>query len=131
MDAGSAGRVAVETALEANLRAIDIPPRPLIIDRIGSEMLQENPCLRRVGQLISADVGLAAGLIKTASSPSFGLRARVRSVAEALMLLGLEVTSRAVAASACAAPFPTAATTSASGTRRRASPRFPAGWRRK
>ena len=106
MDAGAAGRAAVETALEANLRAIDIPPRPLLIDRIRSEMLQENPCLRRVGQLINADVGLAAGLIKTANSPSFGLRARVPSVADALMLLGLDVTSRAVAAISLRRAFP-------------------------
>jgi len=97
MDTRLVGPERVETALEANLRAIDIPPRPLIIDRIREEMMQDNPCLRRVGQLINADVGLAAGLIRTASSPSFGLRARVRSVADALMLLGLEVTSRAVA----------------------------------
>ena len=106
IDVGSGGRAAVETALEKNLRAIDIPPRPLIIDRIRSEMLQDEPCFRRVGQLINADVGLAAGLIRTASSPSFGLRARVRSVADALMLLGLDVTSRAVAAISLRRAFP-------------------------
>jgi len=106
MNTGSAGRAALETALEDNLRVIDIPPRPLIIDRIRGEMLQENPCLRRVGQLINADVGLAAALIKTASSSSFGLRARVRSVADALMLLGLDVTSRAVAAISLRRAFP-------------------------
>ena len=106
MDGRSAAVAGVATALEANLRAIDIPPRPLILDRIRDEMLQENPCLRRVGQWISADVGLAAGLLKTASSPSFGLRARVRSVADALLLLGLEVTSRAVAAISLRRAFP-------------------------
>ncbi len=106
MDTRLVGPEQVETALEANLRAIDIPPRPLIIDRIREEMMQDNPCLRRVGQLINADVGLAAGLIRTASSPSFGLRARVRSVADALMLLGLEVTSRAVAAISLRRAFP-------------------------
>ncbi|MCM8613665.1 HDOD domain-containing protein [Accumulibacter sp.] len=106
MDKRAAGQETVTTALEDNLRAIDIPPRPLIIDRIRDEMMQGDPCLRRVGQLISADVGLAAGLIKTAGSPSFGLRTRVRSVADALMLLGLDVTSRAVAAISLRRAFP-------------------------
>ena len=78
MDGRSAAVAGVATALEANLRAIDIPPRPLILDRIRDEMMQDDPCLRRVGELINADVGLAAGLIKTAGSPSFGLRTRVR-----------------------------------------------------
>jgi HD-like signal output (HDOD) protein len=102
----SPGPAGVEAALEENLRAIDIPPRPMILDRIRDEMMQDDPCLRRVGQLINADVGLAAGLIKTAGSPSFGLRTRVRSVADALMLLGLDVTSRAVAAINLRRAFP-------------------------
>ncbi|MCE9571223.1 MAG: HDOD domain-containing protein, partial [Rhodocyclales bacterium] len=44
-----------------------------------------------------ADVSLAAGLIKTANSPFFGTRGRVRSVNEALVMLGLDVASRAIA----------------------------------
>lgn len=91
-------RPAVDRVLEQSLRDLDIPPRPLIIDRIKAEMGSASPNLRYVGQLISVDVSLAAGLIKTANSPYFGFRNRARSVHEALLMLGLDVTSRAVAA---------------------------------
>lgn len=73
----SSGRLAAPSSLarvlDQAIRAIDIPPRPQIIDRIRAEMVKEVPCLRRVGQLINADVGLAASLLKTANSPYFGL----------------------------------------------------------
>lgn len=96
----------VNDLLERTLKANDIPPRPLIIDRIRGAMSQAIPNLRVVGQLISADVGLAAGLIKTANSPYFGFRGRVSSVREALLILGLEVSSRAVAAICLRRAFP-------------------------
>lgn len=105
----SASPSSLARVLDQAIRAIDIPPRPQIIDRIRAEMVKEAPCFRRVGQLINADVGLAASLIKTANSPSFGLRMRVRSVAEALMLLGLDVTARAVAAISLRRAFPNSA----------------------
>jgi len=103
------GRPSLTKALDDAIRAIDIPPRPQIIDRIRSEVLSDNPCFRRIGQLIKADVGLAAGLIRTANSPYFGLRTRVRSVPEALVLLGLELSARAVAAISLRRAFPDSA----------------------
>lgn len=103
------GRPSLANALDDAIRAIDIPPRPQIIDRIRVEVLSENPCFHRIGQLIKADVGLAAGLLKTANSPYFGLRTRVRSVSEALVLLGLELTARAVAAISLRRAFPNSA----------------------
>jgi HD-like signal output (HDOD) protein len=96
----------VETVLERTIKDNDIPPRPLIIDRIRAAMSHDDPNFRRVGQLISADVSLAAGLIKTANSPYFGFQSRARSVQEALMMLGLDVTSRAVAAISLRKAFP-------------------------
>jgi HD-like signal output (HDOD) protein len=59
--------------------------------------------------LIGADVSLAAGLIKTANSAYFGLRSRARSVDHALMLLGLDVTSRAIAGISLRKAFPPSA----------------------
>ena len=65
-----------------------------------------SPNLKRVGQLIGVDVSLAAGLIKTANSPCYGLRNRAHSVHDALLMLGLDVTSRAVAAISLRQGFP-------------------------
>lgn len=86
-----------EQALEDALRDIGIPPRPLILDRIGAEMQKAEPDFRQLATLISADVALAAGLLKTTNSPYFGFQTRARTVMQALMMLGLEVAGRAVA----------------------------------
>jgi HD-like signal output (HDOD) protein len=90
-------RSAVDTLLEKAVRDIGIPPRPAILDSINDEMLKDEPDMLHLSRLISSDVALAAGLIATANSPYFGFRRRVRSVRETLMMLGLDVASRAVA----------------------------------
>ena len=99
----------VAGALEQNIKAIDIPPRPMIIDRIRSAMNEDVPNFKFVGQLVSADVGLAAGLIKTANSPYFGYQTRARSVDEALMMLGLDISCRAIATICLHQAFPNGA----------------------
>ena len=96
-------------ALEQNIQDIDIPPRPIIIDRIRSAMNEDMPNFKYVGQLVSADVSLAAGLIKTANSPYFGYQSRARSFNEALLMLGLDVTCRAIATISLRQAFPNSA----------------------
>lgn len=88
---------AIDGVLGDAIRDIGIPPRPTILDSIGAEMLKETPDFHRLAALISSDVSLAAGLMKTANSPYFGFRFRARTVSQALMMLGLDVSSRAVA----------------------------------
>lgn len=90
-------RPAVDKTLEESVRDIGIPPRPVILDRIAAEMRKEEPDLRHLASLLSADVSLAAGLLKTANSSFFGLQTRARTVVQALVMLGLDVASRAVA----------------------------------
>lgn len=87
----------VDSLLETSLKDIGIPPRPTILDRISIEMMKDDPDYKRLANIIGADVSLAASLIKTANSPFFGFRNRVRTVNEALMMLGLDVASRAIA----------------------------------
>ncbi|MDD5175152.1 MAG: HDOD domain-containing protein [Sterolibacterium sp.] len=88
---------AVDALLENAVRDIGIPPRPAILDSIDFEMHKEEPDMLHLSKLISSDVAIAAGLIATANSPYFGFRRRVRSVRDTLMMLGLDVASRAVA----------------------------------
>lgn len=78
-------------------RDIAIPPRPEILDLISQEMRRDDPDFRKLTGYISADVSLAAGLIKTVNSPFFGFRSRAKSVSQALTMLGLETASRTVA----------------------------------
>lgn len=98
---GTAGtppiRSSVDSLMEGSFKDIEIPPRPAILERISSEMLREEPDYKRLATIIGADVALSAGLIKTANSPFFGYRIRARTINEALMLLGLDVASRALA----------------------------------
>lgn len=95
-----------ETQLESSLRNIGIPPRPIILERIGSEMQKDEPDFNRLSQFISADVGLSASLIKISNSPFFGFRGRIQTVKEVLTVLGLEVASRAIAGIALRMVFP-------------------------
>ena len=101
--------LSVDGVLEQSIKGIDIPPRPLIIDRVRAAINEEVPNFKRVGELISADVSLAAGLIKTANSPYFGYQSRARSINEALLMLGLDVTCRAIAAISLRQAFPNSA----------------------
>jgi HD-like signal output (HDOD) protein len=96
----------VDSVLEQTLKDIGIPPRPEILDRIAAEMHQDDPNFRHLGQLINADVSLAASLIKTANSPFFGFPSRAHATNEALMMLGLDVASRAIAGISLRKAFP-------------------------
>jgi HD-like signal output (HDOD) protein len=97
---------ALDSVLQRTVKDIGIPPRPVILDRIVAEMRKSSPNFAHLAKLISADVSLAAGLIKMVNSPYFGFRNRVRSVDEALMVLGLDVTSRAIAVICLRNSFP-------------------------
>lgn len=92
-----AAPAAVTDLIERSILDVGIPPCPYILDRFINEMRADEPDFNRLATLIGSDVGLSAGLIKTANSPYFGVRQRVRSVSEALAILGLRSASAAVA----------------------------------
>ncbi len=96
----------MEQALEASLRDIGIPPRPIILEQITAEMRRPEPDFRHLTSIISADVALAAGLLRTANSPYFGFETRAKTVMQALLMLGLESASHAIAGLALRRIFP-------------------------
>lgn len=96
----------VNREFQSALRDNRIPPCPIALERIAHEMSQAEPDLRHLNQIISSDVALAAGLVKLANSPYFGAQRRISSVSEALILLGLDTASQAVACIALAEAFP-------------------------
>lgn len=98
--------LSVEAQLENSLKEINIPPRPVILDRIGAEMDKDEPDFNHLANLIAADVALSASLIKITNSPFFGFRGRVHTPREALMLLGLNVASKAIAGIVMRRAFP-------------------------
>jgi len=88
---------ALDASLEASLKDIGIPPRPLILEQIMLETRKDEPDFNRIATLISRDVSLSAGFMKTANSPFYGLRQKVHGVREALMVLGLKTAANTLA----------------------------------
>jgi HD-like signal output (HDOD) protein len=97
---------AVDKLVERTILDLGIPPCPEILDRFMTEVRKEEPDYNRLASIIGSDVGISAGLIKTANSPYFGLRQRVRSGGEALVMLGLKATSHAIAGIILRKSFP-------------------------
>ena len=101
---GSADRL--EGGLTDFIQDIGIPPRPAILQKLALEMHAPEPDFNKMTQLISRDVSLAAGLIKTANAPYFGLRQKVGTIREAFLVLGLASAARTVAGLLLRQTFP-------------------------
>lgn len=95
-----------DPVLERTLLEVEIPPCPDVLVHIIAEMEREEPDFNRLTDLISADVSLAAGLLKTTNSPFFIRPQRARSVHDALSILGLRVVSHTVAGIILRKAFP-------------------------
>lgn len=96
----------IEAKMRVEVRDIGIPPRPAILERINSEMQKDEPDFKQLAEIVGSDVGLAASVIKVANSPYFGFGKKVRSVQEALLVLGLKVIVRTIAGLALQRTFP-------------------------
>jgi hypothetical protein len=118
----------IDAQLERSLLGIEIPPCPEILIRIMAEMHKEEPDYHRLTDLISADVALSAGLIKTTNSPFFARSQRARSVHDALTILGLRFASHTIAGIILRNLFPNTPNMCASGMLRRAPHGFVPGW---
>ncbi len=88
----------VERLLGKELSDIKIPPRPAVLSHIEKEMHSRSPNLASLGEIISVDVGVSASLLKIANSAYFGHCGTVRSIKEALQILGLNTVANAIAA---------------------------------
>lgn len=75
---------------EKIISSISIPPRPAIVNAVLEERSKSEPDLRRIAQLVSTDVGLAAAVLKTINSPFFGLRRQVTSIEHGVSMLGMK-----------------------------------------
>ncbi len=87
----------IEDRMGIALRDIGIPPRPTILLEIDREMAKDEPDFSRLAKILGADVAMAAALIKTTNSPFFGFNKKVRTVHEALLVLGLKTVVSTIA----------------------------------
>lgn len=84
--------------MDAVLKSIAIPPRPLVVEQMQQELAQEDPDMRRAAHIVSQDVGLTVAVLKTVNSPLYGLSRRAESVEQAVALIGLRQLSLLVSA---------------------------------
>ena len=83
----------LEIEAERSLKDLGIPPCPAILGKIMRETAAVEPDFKLIGQWISADVSLAAAMLKTVNSPFYGLQRKAETVHQALMFLGLRTVS--------------------------------------
>jgi HD-like signal output (HDOD) protein len=87
----------IDDQLERTILDVGIPPCPEVLDRFMKEIRNFEPDFNRLEKIIATDVSVSAGLIKTANSSLFNLRQKVRSVREALAILGTKTAMLTVA----------------------------------
>jgi HD-like signal output (HDOD) protein len=90
------------------VRGIGIAPCPTILTKLLKELREDDPDYNKASKLISADMSLSAAMLKTVSSPFFGLRTKPTSVNQALQLMGLRNTIEIVTGLLLRQAFPAA-----------------------
>ncbi|MFA6970650.1 MAG: HDOD domain-containing protein [Gallionella sp.] len=68
---------------------IEIPACPHVIVEMTRAQNQSSPDIRVIANLAEKDPAMTAALLKTVNSPYFGLRAKMLSVQQAVMFLGM------------------------------------------
>ncbi len=69
--------------------SIEIPACPRVIIEMTRAQNQASPDIRVISRLAEQDPAMTAALLKTVNSPYFGLRAKILSVPQATMFLGM------------------------------------------
>ena len=76
--------------LDKVLKGFTIPAQPQVLIDVRQEQMSSDPSLGEVARIVSSDVGLAGAVLKTINSPYFGMRREIKSINQAVMLLGLD-----------------------------------------
>ena len=90
MTAALAERQLNSSGMDALIKDIPIPPRPVVVQQMQAEMARPEPDLRRMADIVSQDVGLTLAVLKTVNSPMYGLSRRAESVDQAVNMIGLQ-----------------------------------------
>ena len=89
--------------------AIDIPAQPEALAELSMLLGDDSVNLQAVSALISADMALAAAVLKAVNSSLYGLRGRVQTVQQAITHLGTREVASVTFAMGLRAVFPAAA----------------------
>jgi len=72
-------------------RANSLPSLPGLYMQIENELLSANASMKRVGDIISGDVGISAKVLQMVNSPVFGCTRKIDSVGQAVVMLGADI----------------------------------------
>jgi HD-like signal output (HDOD) protein len=89
MDEQTPNSAPEEPDLDRIARELGIPPCPAILGRFSAEMHRPEPDMRKLAELITADIALSAALLKLVNSPFYGLRTKATNAHQALSIIGL------------------------------------------
>ena len=89
-----------EAAMDSLFKSIAIPPRPVVVHQLQTEMGKDEPDMRRAAHIVSQDVGLTVAVLKVVNSPLYGLSRKAESVDVAVNMIGLKQLSILVSAMA-------------------------------
>jgi HD-like signal output (HDOD) protein len=78
-----------EQVLENVKRTFTIPSRPELLLELQNQLKQPQPNINVIAELISKDVGVAAGVLKLVNSAAFGLARSVTDIKQSVLFLGL------------------------------------------
>jgi HD-like signal output (HDOD) protein len=78
----------MDFASDKALRGITIPSCPAILTQVMNELKSPFVNSKKIGTLISQDVGIAAVVIRAANSPLVGAGRRIESISDAIRMLG-------------------------------------------
>jgi HD-like signal output (HDOD) protein len=89
---------ASEAELEVLAKHIGIPPRPVVVQQLQTELGKADPDIRKAAHIVSLDVALTVTVLKVVNSPMFGLSRRAESIEQAVLFIGLKQLSILVTA---------------------------------
>ena len=85
-------------ALDDIVKSLTIPPQPIVVQQMQTEMGKQEPDVRKAAQIVSQDVGLTVAVLKAVNSPIYGVGRKLESVDQAVSLIGLRQLSNLVTA---------------------------------
>lgn len=66
-----------------------VPPLPQVVYEVIEQMDRKDLCFRQLSTVIGQDPALAGGILRLANSPFYGLSAQVKTLPQALVVLGV------------------------------------------
>jgi len=81
-----------DDALRAMVSRIDaLPSLPTLYVEILTELKSPTASIKKIGQIIAGDIAMASKILQLVNSAFFGLRQRITSPEQAVLLLGIDI----------------------------------------